>query len=57
MCHNDIHRGNVMRNKDGDLDPEQVALVDFDAAQYGYRTGHMPPMFSSHMTRLYLSTR
>ena len=37
MCHNDIHRGNVMRNKEGELDPEEVVLVDFDAAQYGYR--------------------
>ena len=37
MCHNDIHRGNLMRNKEGELDPEEVVLVDFDAAQYGYR--------------------
>ena len=37
MCHNDIHRGNVMRNKEGELNPEEVVLVDFDAAQYGYR--------------------
>ena len=40
MCHNDIHRGNVMRNKDGELNPEEIILVDFDAAQYGYRKGN-----------------
>ena len=39
ICHNDIHRGNVMRNRDGELDPEEVILVDFDAAEYGYRQG------------------
>ena len=40
MCHNDIHRGNVMRNKDGELNPDEIILVDFDAAQYGYRKGN-----------------
>ena len=40
MCHNDMHRGNVMRNKDGELNPDEIILVDFDAAQYGYRKGN-----------------
>ena len=46
MCHNDIHRGNVMGNKEGELDPEEVVLVDFDAAQYGYREGYELPIFA-----------
>ena len=57
MCHNDIHRGNVLRNKQGELDPEEIALVDFDAAQYGYRTGNMPPTLANHMTFLNQPTR
>ena len=57
MCHNDIHRGNVLRNKGGELDPEEIALVDFDAAQYGYRTGNMPPTLANHMTFLNQPTR
>ena len=33
MCHNDLHNGNVMINKEGDLD---LIFVDYDNAGYGY---------------------
>ena len=35
-----------MRNKVGELDPEEVVLVDFDAAQYGYREGYELTIFA-----------
>lgn len=37
ICHNDAHSGNIMRNTDGDLDPDMVILVDYDQAGYGFR--------------------
>jgi len=37
MCHNDLHPGNIMRNKDGDFDPNELIFVDFDQAAYGFR--------------------
>jgi len=63
MCHNDIHGGNVMRNREGELNPDEIILVDFDAAQYGYRMwdivewiifspGHNFLYFSENLARL-----
>jgi len=37
LCHNDIHTGNVMRNTEGVLNPDEVILVDFDQTHYGFR--------------------
>ena len=37
ICHNDVHQGNVMRNKDGELQLDSIILVDFDKAGYGFR--------------------
>ena len=37
ICHNDVHLGNVMRNKDGELLLDSIILVDFDQAGYGFR--------------------
>ena len=37
ICHNDVHLGNVMRNKDGELQLDSIILVDFDKAGYGFR--------------------
>ena len=37
ICHNDVHQGNVMRNKDGELQLDSIILVDFDQAGYGFR--------------------
>ena len=37
MCHNDVHPGNVMINKEGDFDPAQLVFIDYDNAGYGYR--------------------
>ena len=30
-------KGNIMRNKDGDFDPNELIFVDFDQAAYGFR--------------------
>ena len=37
ICHNDVHQGNVMRNKDGEIQLDSIILVDFDQAGYGFR--------------------
>ena len=37
ICHNDAHGGNIMRNKDGEVDYDSIILVDFDQAGYGFR--------------------
>lgn len=37
ICHNDVHQGNVMRNKDGEVQLDSIILVDFDQAGYGFR--------------------
>jgi len=37
ICHNDLHRGNIMYNKEGKFDPDQLILVDYDNAAYGFR--------------------
>jgi len=37
MCHNDLHPGNIMRNKNGEFDPNELIFVDFDNAAYGFR--------------------
>ena len=37
MCHNDLHPGNMMVNKEGNFDPTQLVFVDYDNAGYGYR--------------------
>ena len=37
ICHNDVHLGNVMRNKDGELLLDSIILVDYDQAGYGFR--------------------
>ena len=37
ICHNDAHAGNIMRNKDGEVDYDSIILVDFDQAGYGFR--------------------
>ena len=35
--HNDLHLGNIMRNAEGDFDPNRLVFVDFDLAAYGAR--------------------
>ena len=37
MCHNDLHPGNVMINKAGEMDPAELVFIDYDNAGYGYR--------------------
>ena len=37
LSHNDLHLGNIMRNIEGDFDPNELVFVDFDLAAYGAR--------------------
>ena len=41
FCHNDMHGGNIMVNwnvdEDDNYDAEEVQIIDFDNAEYGYR--------------------
>ena len=37
LSHNDLHLGNIMRNVEGDFDPNRLIFVDFDLAAYGAR--------------------
>ena len=37
FCHNDLHGGNIMFNKEGDFNPDSLTLIDFDTSQYGFR--------------------
>ena len=37
LSHNDLHLGNIMRNAEGDFDPNRLIFVDFDLAAYGAR--------------------
>ena len=37
FCHNDLHGGNIMFNKEGDFDPSSLTFIDWDQAHYGYR--------------------
>merc|ERR1712062_843366 len=37
MCHNDPHLGNIMYNKEGPFNPDELTLVDYDSAAYGFR--------------------
>ena len=37
FCHNDLHGGKIMRNKDDPFDPTKLVFRDFDIAGYGFR--------------------
>ena len=37
ISHNDLHGGNVMRNADGEFEPDSLIMIDWDLASYGYR--------------------
>ena len=37
LCHNNLHRNNIIRNSDDPFDPTKLLFVDFENVGYGFR--------------------